>query len=379
MRILRRYMARQIYLHVGFVLLGFVGLFAFVDLVAEMRDLGRGGYGVIEIVTVIALRIPGMAYELMPVAALIGTVWALSQMAGASEFTVARASGMGPGLVLSAIGRIGIPLVVLTLVLAELVLPVTETLALQTRAGALGRPGAGVLSSGYWLRDYPTGADGRAQGHRMINLQGMAADRSLRGITVYQFSDDLRLQEVIRAQSGVFLQSGVAGGREYSDWKLEGTTLQRMDQKTGTIQGQKSGSTVLRSSLSPATLGALMVKPEQMSARELYLYVGYLKEGRQVAGRYEIAFWKKLVYPVAVWVMMILALPAAYLQARGGAVGLKVFLAIVAGVGFHLINSLFAHLGVLNTWPPAVVVSLPSVLALLLGLAMLWRVQRHSL
>ena len=104
MRILRRYMARQIYLHVGFVLLGFVGLFAFVDLVAEMRDLGRGGYGVIEIVTVIALRIPGMAYELMPVAALIGTVWALSQMAGASEFTVARASGMvcGAGLCVRA-------------------------------------------------------------------------------------------------------------------------------------------------------------------------------------------------------------------------------------------------------------------------------------
>jgi lipopolysaccharide export system permease protein len=379
MQILRRYMARQIYLHVGFVLLGFVGLFAFVDLVAEMRDLGRGAYGVLEIVTVIALRIPGMAYELMPVAALIGTVWALSQMAGASEFTVARASGMGPGLVLSTVGRIGIPLVVITLVLAELVLPVTETLALQTRAGALGRPGAGVLTSGYWLRDYPVNAEGRIVGHRIINLQAMAADRSLKGITVYQFSDDLRLQEVVRAKTAVFLETGEAGDRQYSDWTLQQATVQRIDPKAGSAQGETRATMILRSSLSPATLGALMVKPEQMSARELYLYVGYLKEGRQLSGRYEIAFWKKLIYPVAVWVMMILALPAAYLQARGGAVGLKVFLAIVAGVGFHLINSLFAHLGVLNTWPPAVVVSLPSALALVLGLIMLWRVQRHSL
>ena len=130
-------------------------------------------------------------------------------------------------------------------------------------------------------------------------------------------------------------------------------------------------SFVLRSSLSPATLGALMVKPEQMSARELYLYVDYLREGKQLAGRYEIAFWKKLIYPIAV--------PAAYLQARGGAVGLKVFLASVAGVAFHLVNSLFSHLGVLNTWPASVVVLLPSLFALLLGLAILWRVQRHSL
>jgi lipopolysaccharide export system permease protein len=213
----------------------------------------------------------------------------------------------------------------------------------------------------------------------VINLQAMAPDRSLRGITVYEFQEDLGLSAVIRAETGVFFQTGVIGGREYSEWTLQNVRFQTLDRDLKQVQLQPLTAFVLRSSLSPATLGALMVKPEQMSARELYLYVSYLKEGRQVAGRYEIAFWKKLIYPLAVWVMMVLALPAAYLQARGGAVGLKVFLAIVAGVGFHLVNSLFSHLGVLNTWPPSVVVSLPSLFALMLGLGMLWWVQRHSL
>jgi lipopolysaccharide export system permease protein len=379
MRVLRRYMARQIYLHVGFVLLGFVGLFAFVDLVAEMRDLGRGAYGLAEILTFIALRLPGMAYELMPVATLIGSVWALSQMAAASEFTVARAAGMGPGQVLASVARIGLPLVLATAFLAEIVLPVTEARALQTRAGALGSPGAGVLSSGYWLRDYPSDESGRVLGHRIINLQSMAPDRSLRGITVYEFQDNLGLSAVMRADSGVFLQTGLVAGREYSEWQLQGVRYQTLDPDLKQAVVRSLDTFILRSSLSPATLGALMVKPEQMSARELYLYVDYLREGKQLAGRYEIAFWKKLVYPVAVWVMIVLALPAAYLQARGGAVGLKVFLAIVAGVAFHLVNSLFSHLGVLNTWPAPLVVLLPSLFALFLGLAMLWRVQRHSL
>jgi lipopolysaccharide export system permease protein len=207
----------------------------------------------------------------------------------------------------------------------------------------------------------------------------MAPDRSLRGITVYEFQDDLALSAVIRADSGIFLQTGFAAGREYSDWQLEGVRYQTLDRDLKQAAVRSLETFVLRSSLSPATLGALMVKPEQMSARELFLYVDYLKEGKQLAGRYEIAFWKKLVYPVAVWVMIVLALPAAYLQARGGAVGLKVFLAIVAGVAFHLVNSLFSHLGVLNTWPAPLVVLMPSLFALFLGLAMLWRVQRHSL
>lgn len=378
MRVLRRYMARQIYLHVAFVLLGFVGLFAFVDLVAEMRDVGRGSYDLVQALTYIALRLPAMAYELMPVATLIGTVWALSQMAGASEFTVARASGLGPGRVLNAVGRIGLPIVVLTVLLAEVVLPLTESLATQIRAGALGRPGAGVLSSGYWLRDYPIDASGQVQGHRMLNFKDMAPDRSLREVKVYEFDRDLRLSRVIQAHAATHASSGASAGRDVHDWALTDLVVREIDLQ-GVVTESRYDRLTLRSSLSPTTLGALLVKPEQMSARELFLYVGYLKEGRQSAGRYEIAFWKKMVYPLAVWVMMILALPAAYLQARGGSVGLKVFLAIVAGVIFHLINSLFSHLGVLNTWPPAAVVSLPSLLALLLGLAMLWRVQRHSL
>jgi lipopolysaccharide export system permease protein len=286
---------------------------------------------------------------------------------------------MGPLQVLGSVARIGLPLALVTAILAELVLPVTESRALQVRAGALGSTGGAVLSSGYWLRDYPSDEGGKILGHRVINLQSMTPDRSLRGITVYEFENDLGLSAVIRADAGIFLQTGSAAGQEYSEWQLLGVRYQTLGGDPRQVQMRFLDSFVLRSSLSPATLGALMVKPEQMSARELYLYVDYLREGKQLAGRYEIAFWKKLIYPIAVWVMLVLALPAAYLQARGGAVGLKVFLAIVAGVAFHLVNSLFSHLGVLNTWPASVVVLLPSLFALLVGLAILWRVQRHSL
>ena len=130
------------------------------------------------------------------------------------------------------------------------------------------------------------------------------------------------------------------------------------------------------SSLSPTVLGALLLNPDQMSAYDLFQYSGYLKSGRQSTTRYELAFWKKVFYPLAVWVMLLLALPAAYLLSRGGTVGLKVFVGVLLGVAFHLLNSLFSHLGVINTWPAPLVAAIPTGLALLLAVAMLLRMQR---
>jgi len=377
-RTFERYVARGIYGRIGFVLLGFVGLFALFDLVAELEDIGRGSYRLQEALQFIALRIPAICYELMPVATLIGALWALSTLAASSEYTVARASGFRPVDALRAMARLGLPVVVLTALLSELIVPWSEAAGSKLRATALGSISADSLRSGYWLRDSVRGLGVNAA-ERMINLQGATPDQRLLNVVVYEFDANKRLLRVVRAKQAVFdqLLAGPAG-QQASRW-----TLQKADSLNLASDGRLSQSSQdqmpLVSSLSPTTLGALLVKPDQMSARDLWAYSRYLKEGRQAATRYELAFWKKVIYPFAVWVMLLMALPAAYLQARGGTVGLKVFLGIVFGVTFHLLNSLFSHLGVLNTWPAPLVAGIPSLVALSFALVMLLRVQRRSL
>ena len=70
----------------------------------------------------------------------------------------------------------------------------------------------------------------------------------------------------------------------------------------------------------PDMLDALIVRPERMSAWALHKYTEHLAGNRQRTERYEIALWKKLFYPLAALVMMALALPFAYMQARAGMV-----------------------------------------------------------
>ena len=132
-----------------------------------------------------------------------------------------------------------------------------------------------------------------------------------------------------------------------------------------------------RSRVTPDMLDALIVRPERMSAWALHKYTEHLQGNRQRTERYEIALWKKLFYPIAALVMMALALPFAYMQARAGMVGVKVFLGIMLGIFFHMMNSLFAHIGLLQNWPPLSAAIVPSAAFLAAAVLLMWWVERR--
>jgi lipopolysaccharide export system permease protein len=139
MKTLRRYLMREIVRATGFVLFALLALFAFFDLLAQLDDLRPGGYTLSAALAYVALALPSRTYELMPIAALIGAIFALSQLAANSEFTIIRVSGMSTRSLALAVVRVGLLFVALTYVFGELVAPVSERKAQQVRAETRGR------------------------------------------------------------------------------------------------------------------------------------------------------------------------------------------------------------------------------------------------
>ena len=86
---------------------------------------------------------------------------------------------------------------------------------------------------------------------------------------------------------------------------------------------------------------------------------------------------EKVLFGLLAGVMMVLALPFAYLQDRMGAVSIKVFAGIMLGVLFNMLNGLFSSLGIINQWPPFVAAITPSVIFTLTASAMLWWSERR--
>lgn len=375
MKTLRRYLGREIIVAVGFVLTGFLALFAFFDFINELGDIGRGGYRLQHALAFVLLGLPPHVYELMPIAALIGSIYALAQFAASSEFTAMRAAGLGRRQALATVARIGLFIALVTVLVGEVLSPPAERLAQRLRLSAIGASAAGEFRSGLWLKDSVRAAGGEVERLRFVNIGELLPDGTLRDVRVFEFDSEMRLSGLLRARSATYAPPDA--------WRLADVEATRF------TQGELPGDAPIlhvdqshldaqpwKSDLTPALLGVLLVQPDRMSGLNLYRYVHHLEENRQNATRYEIALWKKAVYPFAVIVMMALALPFAYLQARAGGIGYKVFAGIMLGIAFHFLNGLFSNLGMLNTWPPLLSVSIPSIAAFVLALGMLAWVDR---
>lgn len=375
MTVVGRYLSREITLGVVFVLFGFLGLFAFFDLVNELDDLGRGGYRLQHAVGYVALTLPSRVYELMPIAALIGAIYAFAQFASHSEFTAMRAAGMGRKHALRSVLTVGAGFALATALIGEVVAPPAERMASALRLSAIGTAVGGQFRSGMWIKDTLRDAQGDPLRLRFVNIGALKPDASLERLQIFEFDPEFTLRSVIRAERATF------GGDGH--WRLSGIeetlfvsgrTIDRLPTLRSKIV--REAERAWPSELGPDIVRVAMLEPDRMSLLGLAQYTRHLRENRQNAERYEIALWKKIVYPLAVVVMMTLALPFGYLQVRAGSIGYKVFAGIMLGVAFHFLNGLFSHLGLLNTWPAWLSVSIPSLVALAVALTMLARVGR---
>ncbi len=357
MKILNRYLSHEIIGSTLFVLLGLLMLFAFFDLIGELGQLGKGGYQLPKVMLYVLLTMPGHIYELLPIAALIGTLFALSRLVQNSEFTVMRVSGLSIQQLVFSLMQVGIIFVLLTFIFGEFVAPLSERAAQQMRLKSMNTLVAQEFRSGLWVKDESS----------FVNVKEILPDATLIGVKIYEFDEANRLRNISFAKEGVYAEN--------SKWRLKEVVQTHFE------GGRSSVSNIPEadwgSVLTPDILNVLLVVPEQMSAWNLYSYVDHLRENQQKTTRYEIALWSKLTYPLAVMVMMLLALPFAYHQTRMGGVSAKVFSGIMLGLGFHLLNRLFAHLGLLNDWAPALSATLPTLFFLLAAIGMMWRVERR--
>src|SRR5471032_1367526 len=138
MKILQRYFATSIIQAVFFVLLAFLALQAFIDLTGELPKVGKNGYTIQYAFLYVLVLLPGHVYEVMPIAALIGTIYTMAQFAASSEFTIMRASSMTTGMAAAMLARIGAVLVVITFIFGELIAPRSAPLAEKIKLSARG-------------------------------------------------------------------------------------------------------------------------------------------------------------------------------------------------------------------------------------------------
>lgn len=378
MKVLTSHVAKEVLIATTFVLVALVALIAFFDLVSQARNIGNR-YSISMALFLTMLKLPSRLYEVMPIAALLGAVYTMSRLASNSEFTIMRVAGLSPLRLARMMTVPALILIAATYALGEWLTPAADMMRNDMDNILFNRKlSARGYSSGVWVKDNIKNAKAGEAAVRFVNVHNLiAGEHSRTGAwRVFEFDKNGELLRVLHAPEASY---NAGRGWHLKDAKVE--TLPKItDDETPMVAKSTSRTDVdlmLPSEMRPDILGVLTIKPERMGISDLWQYISHLKETHQTADRYQVAFWSKVFYPLAIFVMLAVAMPFAYLNARSGGVSIKIFAGLMIGISFYALNNIFSFLGVLNTWPPMVVAVVPTAVMLIFAAAALWLLERR--
>ena len=371
MKTLRRLIYREVLISIGYVTLGFLGLFFFFDLVDELQTLGRQtmqGYTLTFALLYVTLLIPSHLYELMPIVVLIGTIFVMARFAQSSEYTILRTSGLGPWRALRTLLVLGLGFVVLTFACGDYLAPLSDRTAQLLKSRFQGNITTG--QTGAWLKERQ-----QYQSYA-VNVSSISPEGNLLGLRIFEFDAKGALVSQTLAPKATFASDGA--------WLLENADRSEfpsdaVNSKTrAQITRSQFGSFRWPTEITAEMVSVALLKPERMATFDLFRYMQHLNANGQSAQRYEIEFWKKVFYPLACLVMVVLALPFAYLHFRTSGITAYVFGGVMIGISFFLVNNVFGYMGNLRNWLPWLTAAAPGLIYSVMSLAAFgWLVLRR--
>ncbi len=367
MKTAQRYIHRQTLISVLFVTISFLALFFFFDALDEVPiGSSEDKLTTAGALVYVTMLVPGHLYELLPIAVLIGTIFVMSSLAQNSEFTILRISGLSPARALRILLVIGAVFGVLTFLIGDYVSPYFEKTAQNYKASFKGNITSG--RTGAWMKESQPGVN------RIVNVQQLTPTGEMQNIRIFNFDAQGNLSDLIRAESGTVAANG--------DWLLRKVEHSHLTSKdNGRLQRvvrEQADTRTINTGIAQSMIASALLQPDRMSTLELYTYIHHLKDNNQSAQQYEIQFWRKVFYPLSCLVMVMLALPFAYLHFRSGNITSAVFGGVVIGISFFLLNNVFGYIGNLNGWIPWLAAATPSLLYTAISLlAFNWLVQKR--
>lgn len=354
MRLLRRYIGHTVFLSTAGVLLALLGLDIVFAVIAELDDLSPT-YHVKDVLSHVMLGVPNIAYELIPVACLIGALIGLGILANNSELTVIRSAGVAPVRIVGYTLRPALVFIALGLALAQYVIPMSEQLARSQKALASGG-GDGSVLHGYWHRE----------GQDFVHIGVVQPNGVLNFLDFYRYAGEGRLVAFGSAERALFQGDG--------HWQLQNWHASQIA-PSGEVGLQSAPVLDWHTALSPSYLRLATLEPEFLSLSNLYVYANYLARQGLSYQAYLLEFWKKAIQPVATIAMVLLASSFIFGPLRSVTMGLRLVTGVFLGLTFRYGQDFFGFASIVYHFSPFWGAVMPVAVAFLLGVLAMVRVR----
>jgi lipopolysaccharide export system permease protein len=348
MKRIDRYITSHILGLTGIVALALLAIHTFVTFVAEIDEAGQGGFGYRQLLAYTLWLMPSGLYALLPIIAMLGTLMGLGTLAAQSELTAMRAAGVSLLRIGSATLGAGVALGLLSVVLGDWLAPQGQLTAEALKSEARSGLRAGLGGRAVWLRE----------GEHIVQIHRLLAEDHVALVDIYTLGPDLNLQAATHVEEGRY-RDGI--------WRFEGVRRTEFGPQSARVIEQP---TMEWAGMSPDVLRLFVLEADALSSAGLLRLIRYLDANNLDTAAYTLALARKVVAPLTVVAMMLFAIPFVLGPLRNTGAGQRLFVGVLIGLAFYVINEVTANTGQLYGWNPLVSAAAPT---LAFALVALWR------
>ncbi|MGK2913294.1 MAG: LPS export ABC transporter permease LptG [Porticoccaceae bacterium] len=352
MRLLPRYIGRQVFGAILLVLLILVAIDAIAAIVDGVGDI-RNQYKFADVIYETLLRMPARIYRNLPYAALIGCLVGLGVLAGHSELVVMRTAGVSLLRITGAVAAPVLALIVAGALLGEYLVPPADQWAASRRMLLRGEQEVFSGGGGLWNRE----------GSEFMHFNAVNPEGLLVGVARYRFGPDRQIEEASFSARARFLGD---------HWREEEGAITRF-----TASGTETATFAereWRTDLSPNLLMLVMMPADALSMRNLYGYAAYLEGQGQKSGEHWLAFWAKALQPLVIVSLVLIAVSFVFGPLREATMGFRIFSGVGVGIVFQISMRLLGPASLVFGFSPFWAVMAPVIACALIGLVLLRRV-----
>ena len=354
MKIRERYIRKTLANFTLLVLVIWLGVYSFFNFISEMSSIGQVNYTTLEAFRYIALQIPEVAYKHASPVILLGCVLGMGHLATTNQLLVLRVSGISIFKLTVFTIKTALIFVIAVIAIGEIFAPIASDEAEKGRSIALGQSIASQSQEGFWIRD----------GENFINVQKNIDGKLFSDVTIIEVSSSNKISTVITSENATF----------------DGKSLEMNNAEIFSIDGTKEFDNISLKepnsynkivSFDQDLIDSLKKEPEDLTTWNIYKQIQFLSKNKLRSGIFEVELYKRLIKPITLVAMILLAMLFIFGSTRDVTLGRKIFFGVAVGLSFEMLSRIGGAMALSFDFNPVMSAILPTIVVIVIAITLL--------
>ena len=354
MKIRDRYITKTLLSYTIIVLVVWLSIYSFFNFLAELNTVGKDGYTILSAFTYIILQLPDVAYKQASPIILLGCILGMGHLATTGQLLIFRVSGASILKITLLTLKNSLIFVLFFIAIGEFLAPISSNLSERSKLNAMGGSGASFNQDGFWIRD----------GDNFINVKKNIDGKLFSGITVIEINSSNKIVRVIKSENALFDGNSLdmSGSEIFSidgSSFFDGVSLKERNSYDKTV------------SFDQDLIDSLEKEPQDISTWTLIKQVRFLSDNKLRSGVFEVELYKRLIQPITLIAMILLAMLFIFGSTRDVTLGRKIFFGVALGLSFEMLSRVASAMALSFDFSPLLSSILPSIVVMFISIILL--------